>query len=163
MILEGTHTFNGRPETIWPLLLDAEVIAKAMPGAKELVRTAPDRYHGRMVVTVGPITAAEFDLDVGIAEQDPPRRLVMTVDSKGRFGFAQGKARVELEAQDGGTRMGYQAELQVGGKIGSVGQRLLDVVGRVLMRKGLEALGEEVERRLGLAGSDGSEGSGERE
>jgi carbon monoxide dehydrogenase subunit G len=151
MILEGTHDLPGPPDAVWPLLLDPAVIAKAMPGTKELVRTAPDRFRGRMQVTVGPITAAEFDLEVGVAQQVPPETLVMAIDAKGRFGFARGTARVELTAIGPGTRMAYRADLQVGGKIASVGQRLIDVVGRTLLRSGLQALGRELEERLGGA------------
>jgi carbon monoxide dehydrogenase subunit G len=44
--------------------------------------------------------------------------------------------------------MNYNADLQVGGKIAAVGQRLLDVVSRAMLRTGLEALGKEVEDRL---------------
>ena len=44
--------------------------------------------------------------------------------------------------------MHYQADLQVGGKIAAVGQRLLDSVSKLLLRQGLEAMTRELERRL---------------
>jgi carbon monoxide dehydrogenase subunit G len=148
MILEGTHPLAGRPEAVWPFLLDPEVIGSAMPGTEALVREAPDRYRGRMRVTVGPITAAQFDLQVRVLEQEPPRRLVLGIDANGRFGFTRGTARLELEPSSEGTAMRYLAELSVGGKIASVGQRLLDVVSRAMLRSGLAALGRELDRRL---------------
>jgi len=149
MIVKGEHGFSGRPELVWELLLDPEVIAKAMPGTRELTLTAPNRYEGRMVVTIGPVTAAEFALVILLEELAPPRRFVMQVDGNGRFGFTRGTARVELAPDDGGTRMLYEADLHVGGKIAAVGQRLLDVVSRTLLRAGLAALGKELEHRLG--------------
>ena len=148
MIVEGAHTFTARPETVWPLLLDPGVIGRAMPGARELVETAPGRYQGRLLVTVGPITAAEFALQIAIDNQEPPRRFDMTVDANGKFGFTRGIANVSLLPEGDATRMEYRAELQVGGKIASVGQRLLDMVSRTMLRSGLEALGKEVRRRL---------------
>lgn len=153
MIVEGTSTLAGRPDAVWDLLFDPDVIAKAMPGTKELTRTAPDRYRGRMEVGVGPITAAEFAVDIGVAEQERPRRFVMRIDATGRFGFTQGRAEVVLEPEGEGTRMAYRADLRVGGKIASVGQRLLDVVSRALLKAGLEALQQELGRRLGSGGA----------
>ncbi len=113
MIVEGTHVFAGRPEAVWDLLLDPTVIAKAMPGTRELVREGPDRYRGRMQISIGPITAAEFALQITLADLDPPRRFVMHVDGTGRFGFTRGAAEVTLAPEGEGTAMGYRADLQV--------------------------------------------------
>lgn len=151
MIVEGTHAFTAAPEAVWESLLDPAVIAKAMPGTKELVLTAPNQYRGKMQVGVGPITAAEFDLRIELSDLAPPKRFVMSIDGSGRFGFTKGRAEVGLEPDAAGTRMAYRADLKVGGKIAAVGQRLLDVVSRAMLRTGLEALGREVERRTGRA------------
>ena len=152
MIVEGRHSFAAAPETVWPLLLDPDVIGRAMPGARELVETEPGTYRGRLVVTVGPITAAEFGLVIRIENPEPPRRFDMGVDANGKFGFTRGLAQVSLESENAGTLMAYRAELQVGGKIASVGQRLLDMVSRTMLKSGLDSLGKEVERRLEAAG-----------
>jgi carbon monoxide dehydrogenase subunit G len=149
MIVEGTYPLPGTPPVIWDLLMDPEVLAKAMPGTKQLVRTAPDRYEGIMGVGIGPITAAEFDLVITLTELNPPHSYAMQIDGKGRFGFTRGTARVELVAEGAGTVMRYNADLQVGGKIAALGQRLLDSVSKLLTRQGLEALNRELNARLG--------------
>lgn len=152
MNVEGSHVFAAAPEVIWPLLLDPEVIGRAMPGARELVLVDDGKYRGQLKVAVGPITAAEFALGITIENPEPPRQFDMIVDANGKFGFTRGKARVSLVDEEGGTRMNYQADLKIGGKIASVGQRLLDVVSRSMLRKGLEDLGSEVQRRLADGG-----------
>ncbi|MGH7561452.1 MAG: CoxG family protein [Gemmatimonadales bacterium] len=149
MIVEGTTRFSAAPDAVWEALLDPAVIAKAMPGTRELVESAPGDYRGRMQVGIGPITAAEFDLRILLSDLEPPKSFVMNVDGNGRFGFTRGRANVSLSPEGTGTTMNYRADLQVGGKIAAVGQRLLDVVSRALLRSGLEALGKEVERRTG--------------
>ncbi len=148
MIVEGHDTLPGSPERIWDLLMDPEVLAKAMPGTRELVRTAPDRYEGKMAVGVGPITAAEFDLAITLADIERPLSYTMHIDGKGRFGFTRGTASVALSPEGAGTSMHYRADLQVGGKIAGLGQRLLDSVSRMLTRQGLEALQRELAARL---------------
>ncbi len=148
MIVEGTYAFGATREALWELLMDPSVIAKTMPGTKRLERVSPERYEGLMHVGVGPITAAEFQLVVTIAEAVRPERYTMLVDAKGRFGFTRGTAHVELVPDGDLTAMRYRAELEVGGKIAGVGQRVLDGVSKLMSRLGLEALSREVERRL---------------
>jgi hypothetical protein len=75
----------------------------------------------------------------------------MKVESKGPLGFTRGSASVELLDEPAGTRMKYRADMQIGGKVAGIGQRLLDQVARMLTRQGLEALSREMEARLSLA------------
>jgi carbon monoxide dehydrogenase subunit G len=151
MIVEGTYPLPGAPAVIWDLLMDPDVLAKAMPGTKHLVRVTPDRYEGVMRIGIGPITAAEFELVIALTEVLPPHSYAMQIDGKGRAGFTRGSAKVELAPDGAGTVMHYSADLQVGGKIAAVGQRLLDSVSRLLTRQGLEALNRELNSRLGGA------------
>jgi carbon monoxide dehydrogenase subunit G len=152
MIVSGTFSFAGPPETVWQLLRDPEVLVKTLPGAKQLARTTADRYEGVMQIGVGPVTAAEFLVAVTLADQVPHERYAMLLDGKGALGFARGTAHVALAPEGaGGTIMKYRAELQVGGKIAAVGQRLLDSAAKLVARQGLEALNRELRARLGQA------------
>lgn len=149
MIVEGEYLFNGPRETVWDLLQDSEVLAKVLPGAKELRQVGDDQYEGVMQVALGPITAAKFNVTVTLNNKLPPERYIMEIDGKGPVGYTRGTAHVELTEEDPqNTRMNYRANLQVGGKIAAVGQRLLDSVSKMLTRKGLEALNEELRERL---------------
>ena len=57
----------------------------------------------------------------------------MIIDGRGAPGFVKATAGVKLEAQGSGTRMTYDGDANVGGKIASIGQRLVDpYVGRVV-------------------------------
>jgi carbon monoxide dehydrogenase subunit G len=151
VIVEGDYTFPAAREVIWGLLLDPEVIAKTMPGTHVLTRVAEDRFEGKMRVGIGSITAAEFELSVTLADVVAPERYTMQIDGRGRFGFTRGSAEVSL-APDGtsaSTVMHFKADMQVGGKIAGLGQRLLDSVSKMMTRQGLEALSRELNRRLG--------------
>jgi carbon monoxide dehydrogenase subunit G len=159
MIVEGTYSFTGSRQAVWNLLLDECVLGLAMPGCRQLTRVSPERYEGLMQVGVGPITAAEFRVAIGLRELNPPHSYVMDVDGQGRFGFTRGTAHVSLIEASGGTIMTYQADLMVGGKIAGVGQRLLDTVSRMMTRRGLDTLAAELERRL-AANSPGAGNGG---
>lgn len=149
MTLSGTYSFKGPRSRVWELLQDPEVLAKALPGTERLTLTAEDRYDGVMKVSVGPVTAAKFDVSVTLTEKDPPRRFVMRIDGKGSVGFTRGSAIIELhEETEATTVLRYDANIQVGGTIAAVGQRLLDQVGRMMSKQALEALQRELHSRL---------------
>ncbi|CAA9363942.1 MAG: hypothetical protein AVDCRST_MAG68-4703 [uncultured Gemmatimonadetes bacterium] len=148
MIVDGEHTFPGPRQTVWDLLQDPEVLAKAMPGARKLHLTGDGVYEGVIRIGVGPVTAAEWTLKVTLADRVPPASYVMHVEGKGALGFTRGQATVKLDEVEGGTKMSYRADLAVGGKVAGVGQRLLDQVARMVTRQGLDALNKELEARL---------------
>lgn len=156
MNLNGTFTFNGPRAKVWDLLQDPVVLAKAMPGTERLALTREDHYEGVMKVSVGPVTAAKFDVVVTLRDKVPPHRMGLQIEGKGPVGFTRGTASVELdELADGNTQMTYTSDVQVGGRIASVGQRLLDSVSRMMMRQALDALQRELTERLTRDGAQG--------
>jgi carbon monoxide dehydrogenase subunit G len=111
-----------------------------------------------MKVGLGPLTAAAFTLNVTLGELSPPERFTMTIDSKGTLGFSRGTATVVLDESGANeTTMRYSAELQVGGRVAGVGQRIIESAARAMTAKGLEGLQHAIDDRLsraeGIAGS----------
>lgn len=149
MIVEGEYVFAGPRPLVYQLLQDPEVLSKAMPGAAKLERVGEAEYRGSIRVGVGPVTAAEWKLSVVLQDRVPPESYVMLIDSSGPVGFTRGSAAVALlEVEDGSTVMRYRADLQVGGKVAGIGQRLIDQVARMMTKLGLDALSRELRARL---------------
>jgi carbon monoxide dehydrogenase subunit G len=149
MNLDGAFVFNGPRAQVWDLLQDPQVLAKALPGTERLVLAGDDRFEGVMKVSVGPVTAAKFDVIVSLADKVAPERFSMHIDGKGGVGYTKGTATIALAEQgDRQTLMHYTSNIQVGGKIAAVGQRLLESVGKSMMTKALEALQRELTSRL---------------
>jgi uncharacterized protein len=149
MILTGTFTFNGPRAKVWEILQDPQVLAKALPGTKTLTQVAEDRYEGVMKVSVGPMTAAEFTVNVELKDKVEPEKFSLHIDGKGAVGFTKGTATIELAEQPGPvTVMTYASDVQIGGRIAAVGQRLLESVGKMMTKQALEALNKELESRL---------------
>ena len=148
MNLSGSFAFAGRRAAVWTLLHDPAVLAKALPGTKTLTMTGPGRYEGTMKVSIGPLTAAEFAVVVTLADEIEPSHFAMHIDGKGGVGFARGDATIDLaDGADGGTVMTYASDIQIGGRIAAVGQRLVESVSRMMTKQALEALDAEVRRR----------------
>ena len=148
MLIESEFTFDAPREAVYDGLQDPDVLASALPGTDRLELTADDRYEGLMEASVGPVTAARFTVVVELKNKVRPESFDMHVDGKGKAGFVNGIANVVLEERDGGTVMNYRADLQVGGRVASVGQRLLDSVGKAMSKQGLEAVSRSLAERL---------------
>jgi uncharacterized protein len=149
MILSGTFTFQGPRVRVWDILQDPDVLAKALPGTKTLTQAGADRYQGVMKVNVGPMSAAEFAINVELKDKIAPESFAMLIDGKGAVGFTKGTATIALEEQPGPvTVMTYTSDVQIGGKIAAVGQRLLESVGKMMTKQALEALNKELQARL---------------
>ncbi|HTG89392.1 MAG TPA: carbon monoxide dehydrogenase subunit G [Vicinamibacterales bacterium] len=149
MILSGTFTFEGPRSRVWEILQDPAVLAKALPGTKTLTKVGEDKYQGVMKVSVGPVNAAEFAMSVELKDKVEPEKFSLVIDGKGGVGFTKGTASIALEEQPGPvTVMTYTSDVQVGGKIAAVGQRLLESVGKMMTRQALDALNKELKSRL---------------
>jgi 2-furoyl-CoA dehydrogenase large subunit len=159
LVIAGEYAFEGAPADVYTLLLDPAVLASVMPGAQRLERIG-DRYVGSLKVGIGPISAAEFALEVALVDQVVGERYSMTVDSRGKLGFVAGSAHVSLTpgANGKGTQMTYRAELQLGGTIAAVGQRMLDSMSKVMSAQGLKALDKALDKALKARQKDASGG-----
>jgi carbon monoxide dehydrogenase subunit G len=154
--IEGEYLFNGPQEEVWKIVRDPEVLATALPGTKSLDKVGENEYEGEMNVRIGPV-AGLFSGRLVISQEVPPESCTLTVEGKGSPGFLSGTGNVILSDQgDGRTMMKYEGEVQIGGKLASVGQRLLDTVSKSMIRQGLEALNMALQARV-AASSEGKE------
>lgn len=148
MRLEGEFTFSGSRQEVWDLLQDPDVLGSSLPGTKNMQKISDEEYQGEMVVKVGPLNGA-FTANIKLKDKIQPQSYTMLVESKGNVGFANGTAKIELtEQEEKSTLMKYAAELQVGGRLAGVGQRMLDTVGKSLTRQGLEAMNNALKARM---------------
>ena len=147
MIFEGTHAFPAAVEVVWGMLQDPDVITKPTPGTGEMRCVAPDRYEGKMRLWLGPF-GAEFDVAITRTDVVAPERYTMLVAGTGRLASLRGSVALRLTAEEPGTVLHYTADFQVGGAAAALGQRVLESVGHLMARQGLESLTRELTARL---------------
>jgi uncharacterized protein len=133
MRIEGTSEVPAPRERVWQAFLDPDTLAKAIPGCERLEEVAPREYKATMKVGVGPIKGT-FEGKVRLYDLEEPNKYRMAVEGTGAPGFVRGDAAMQLSDADGGaTRVGYDADVQVGGLIASVGQRMLGGVSKMML------------------------------
>ena len=148
MKIEGEYVFNGPREEVWKLVRDPEVLATALPGTQSLEQVGENEYEGAMNVRIGPVAGA-FSGRIVVSNEVAPESCTLSVEGRGKPGFAKGTGDVHLLDQgDGTTLMKYEGEMQIGGRLASVGQRLIDTASKSMIRQGLDALNEALEARV---------------
>lgn len=130
MEVKGEQNLAHPREAVWAALIDPEVLGECVPGCKSFDRVSDGRYRALMQADVGPVSAA-FEVDIRIADPDPPRAYRLEGSARAAVGFGRGRADVRLEEDGrGGTKLSYAAKLQLGGKLAQVGSRLLSGITR---------------------------------
>jgi carbon monoxide dehydrogenase subunit G len=146
MKVAGEHPFDAPPEEVWEALLDPEVLAAIMPGCKKLELTGENTYEGALDIKVGPVQGL-FQGKVQLDEIDPPSSYTMQLNGQGAPGFVRATAKVSISGDGEGTTLSYDGDAQVGGRIASVGQRLLDSSAKAIIKQSLDGLGAQIAAR----------------
>lgn len=126
MKMSGEEIIEAPIETVWKALNDPQVLKQCIPGCESITQTSPTEMKARVVVKVGPVKAG-FNGVVHLKDLNPPNGY--RIEGKGEGGIAghaSGGATVKLEAVPEGTRMSYDVDAQVGGKMAMLGSRLID-------------------------------------
>jgi carbon monoxide dehydrogenase subunit G len=140
MKVEGEHIFKGTQKQVWNLFRNTDVMAAALPGTKKMEAVDENLYEAVMNVRVGPV-AGEFSGKLVLSNENFPESYTMTVDGRGKPGFLKGVGDVILSDQgDGSTLMKYIGEVQIGGKLAGVGQRLIDTVSKSIINQAFDTL-----------------------
>ena len=132
MKIEGANEIPAPHDRVWAALLDPAMLAQAIPGCEKLEAIGPGEYKAVMKIGVGPVKGT-FEGKVRLTDQEPPNRYKMAMEGSGGPGFVRGEAIMELAPVDAGTRVNYNADVQIGGLIASVGQRMLGGVSRMML------------------------------
>ncbi|MCG8503384.1 MAG: carbon monoxide dehydrogenase subunit G [Sphingomonadales bacterium] len=131
MKLDGEEVIAAPRERVWEALNDPEVLKACITGCESLEKTSDTSFEATVMAKVGPVRA-RFNGAVTLSELDPPNGYRITGEGKGgAAGFAKGGARITLSEADGGaTRLAYEVDAQVGGKLAQIGSRLVDAAAK---------------------------------
>jgi len=112
--------------TVWAALLSPEALKECVPGAQEVTGTPEDGFEAVVTQKVGPVKAT-FKGAVTLTDMVEPESLTLSGSGKGgTAGHAKGSAAVRLEEIEDGTRLHYDVEASVGGKLAQLGSRIVD-------------------------------------
>jgi hypothetical protein len=139
--ISGSYTVPVSRERAYQLLQDPVILAKCMPGTDHLDKIGEDEYEMKMKMVIASIGGL-FAGKVRLADQSPPEKFKLLVDGTGKIGFVKGEGVLTLEPMGDSTDVKYEGDVQVGGTIASVGQRLLYSTAKLIIKKFFEKFAE---------------------
>jgi uncharacterized protein len=146
--VSGTNLLNGPRDRVWQCLNDPAFLKECLPGCESMEAAGPDQYQVALTIGIA-VVRGKYTGSVSLSEKEAPQRFKMHVEGKGTGGFMQGTGLMELSEDPQGTTVTYQGDVQVGGPIASVGQRLLEGAAKLIVGQFFSA----VNRRLADAAS----------
>ena len=129
MKLTGSYQINLEKQKEWESLNDPKILKQAIPGCEEFKKNSDTEFTATATNKIGPFNAS-FTGDIELKDLNPPNSYKITGSGNSPVGFATGEATVTLEDNDGGTKLIYNVEANVGGKIAQVGSRLIDMTAK---------------------------------
>jgi carbon monoxide dehydrogenase subunit G len=139
--ISGSYAVPVPRERAYQLLQDPLILARCMPGTDQLERIGPDEYEMKMMVLIASM-GGSFTGKIRIANQKPPESFTLMVEGTGKIGFLKGEGLLTLATKGESTDVSYEGDVQVGGTIASVGQRLLDATAKMIIKKFFQKLSE---------------------
>ena len=134
MKISGSYFLPLPPEQAYQKLQDPTVLAGAMPGCESLEKIGENEYKMKMKMALASLSG-NFDGKVRITDQSPPNSFKLMVEGSGKVGFMKGEGNLKFTAKDAGTDVSYEGDVQVGGTIAAVGQRLIDGTAKMMIKR----------------------------
>ena len=129
MKLLGSYQINLEKQKVWEALNDAEILRKSIPGCEKFIKNSDTEFTATATNKIGPFNAS-FTGDILLKEIKAPNSYIIEGSGNSPVGFASGEAKVKLEDSEEGTKLSYEVEANVGGKIAQIGSRLIDMTAK---------------------------------
>jgi hypothetical protein len=143
MKIEGTHRLNAQRETVWQLLTDPAVLKRCTPGGEQLESVGENVYAATLNLGVGSVRG-RYTGQIKLEDMQPPTHFKMQVEGKGTQGFVKGTGALELVEDGDGTLVKYQGEVQLGGPLAGIGQRMIQSSSKMMAGQFFTAIDAEV-------------------
>lgn len=128
MEFEGEFTVSAEPEVVWAVISDPAVLVECVPGAEDVQQVSEHEFEGTISQTVA---GYEISLDGSVERVDLEPYESMTAVATGQDNRAgkwtnlEGRAEMELTPVEAGTRVSYHVDMDVSGRLASLGARML--------------------------------------
>jgi carbon monoxide dehydrogenase subunit G len=146
--LEGSHQIEASRERVYQSLVDPEALQRCIPGCERLEKTGENVFAATIRTGVGSIKGV-FNGTARLEDLREPEHLRIVVEGKGAPGFVKGSGDLDLERDGDFTKINYSGDVQVGGTIASVGQRMIQGTAKMMAAQFFTSLGAEAKTEVG--------------
>jgi len=139
MRIEGRTQLSAKPLTVWAALQDPAKLRTCIPGCQRLEAVDADHYVVAVELAVAGIKG-RYEGELTISDRNPGAGYVLHVKGEGAPGMVEGQIRITLAEEGAGTLLSYDGEVDIGGRIARVGQRVMSGVSKMLIGQFMKCL-----------------------
>lgn len=132
--IEGNRDLKAPAERVYHALTDPEILCRTIPGCQRLSPVGDNAYEAVLSAGVGPVKGT-FSGNVRLEDTRPPSHYRIVFEGKGAPGFVKGSADFDLQGNGEATALRYVADLNLGGPIAGVGQRLIQATAQMMVSR----------------------------
>lgn len=150
MRFEGEQTIQAPIASVWAFFMDPNQVAQCAPGLKSMEILGPDHYRPTVSVGIGPVKAT-FTLDVLMTAKQEPTHAEATARGNAAGTAVEMQGGMDLtEASPTATTMRWVANVNVSGKIASLGARLMESTANKLTARFFDCTRQKLEEQAGV-------------
>lgn len=144
MKMTGEERIPAPLERVWQALNDPQVLQQCIPGCQSLAREGEDRLRAIVEVKIGPI-GARFNANITLSNVQPSQGYTLIGEGQGgTVGSAKATIQVRLQSESPVTRLSYDVDAQVGGRLAQLGGPIIDATAKQFAAKFFTRLAEIV-------------------
>ena len=142
MKFSGTLTVSAPRAEVYKALRDARLFASCVEGVRDLVETGPDAYAAVFETKVAYMKFS-FNVGVQVVRTEEPQEIEAKVEGTplGIVGRLTATSVTKLTEAGGATKIDYDVEAALTGKLGSLGQPVLRAKAKEMERQFATRLG----------------------
>jgi len=142
MKFSGTLTVGAPRAEVYKALRDARLFASCVEGVRDLVETGPDAYAAVFETKVAYMKFG-FNVAVQVVRAEEPREIAAKIEGTplGIVGRLTATSVTKLTEAGGTTKIDYDVEAALTGKLGSLGQPVLRAKAKEMERQFAARLG----------------------
>lgn len=144
MHFEGTFTVKAPRERVFEFLLDPKKISSCLPDLQKLDVKSDEEYMAIVKAGISFIKG-EFTMNFKVVEKQPPTHAKLVARGSGIGSTVDLETVMDLTESSGNTTMKWSAEARVGGRIASVGQRLIGSQAEKIVRQLFDCVKSKLE------------------
>src|SRR4030095_9512617 len=135
MQLTGKQVLNAAPSKVWDILMNADSLAKIVPGISSLEKVGDNSYKSTMSVKLGPVSGS-FTGSMQMENIQDQKGFVLKVQQNSKIGNANAGIQIDLVPVDENkTELSFNGGAKLSGLLAGMGQRVLGGVAGTLTKQ----------------------------
>ena len=144
MKLEGKYKFAAPQQKVWEAFTTPAILKEAIPGCESLTEYEPQKYDARLKIGI-PGVKGTYSGKFEIVDAQPPNQCRMIGEGSGTPGFLKTETAIQLTAEGNATVVNYQGDIQVGGLIAGIGQRMIGGIAKMMLNQFFKQMSQGLE------------------